>query len=410
MRQIRTAPYLRLTILASLALCPDLHAQGPPPSPPAAPSPGGAPAIQEYTIGPKDSVGSPPRIRGKCSLVAVPPKDTKLASVEISVDGKSLGKSTAQPFKVDFDSASVAVGEHTVKATGRNTAGEQVWTATMSVNVASSPASAASANPAVRRGSPPRASGGRDSAQPRDPRRTARPDRPNRTEQPKRDGKEDARATAVAAVKLSQVYSNDDYGFSIRYPDRWTFKDKTVLMKPRTPGGFWIAFGEYPIEKSKLVVNVKRTDLDPGTDADKFAKYNSYVRSWERRTILDSPAFCTTSSNGVSGQTVHRMIIIRDSHAWMLNCEDSTGKPGNANFATLEAMANSIRPATRKAPNARPGEREEKPKEPRPAPSIEQPPTEPPPAPPVPEPPSESAPPPAPADDPAPQTPDDAEA
>ncbi|MGC8864018.1 MAG: hypothetical protein ACP5R5_14775 [Armatimonadota bacterium] len=147
---------------------------------------------------------------------------------------------------------------------------------------------------------------------------------------------------------MDAEYSSSDYGFSINYPGSWTFRDETVTMKPRSPSDFWLQFGTYPIEKAPLVVNVRRVKLERGADAARFAKYNTYVKSWERKTVLGCPAFATTSRVlGPKPAVVHRLIIIMDGSAWMLNCTDLSGKDPNESRAILDAMVETIRPVTK---------------------------------------------------------------
>ena len=175
-----------------------------------------------------------------------------------------------------------------------------------------------------------------------------RPPRPDKGNGPDKGGKRGKSGdTAVrgvpAGMSLDRTYSNQNYGLSIRYPASWTFKDQTATMTPKSEGAFRLVFGAYPIEKSPLVVNVRRVKLEAGCDADRFAAYNSYVKKWESKTVLGSPAFATTSRMlRPKPATVHRLIIIKDGCAWMLNCTDHTRKAPEESLGLFEAMVATI--------------------------------------------------------------------
>ncbi len=332
-------------LVLMLALAGSAYCQGPRPTPPTPPLTGAAtPSFRSLVIGPNDSLGAPRKMRGKMTLVASLPSNAKPASVEILLDGKSVGTATTQPFKIEVDTTTVSDGDHTIKAIGRDTSGKEVWTCGMKVSVVNSRDAMTRVPSSVRPGGMPPAPDVALPVQPRNPGNAAKPGKPDRTDRPAKTAKngKDAKK-AGTPLGLDKTYTNDDYGFSIRYPGKWTFADKTSAMKPRTEGGFWIVFAEYPIEKAKLVVNVRRAKLEPGTDAAKYARYNKFVREWESTTALGCPAFCVTDKNGITHQVTHRMIIIKDGYAWMLNCEDSTGKSLDDSRATFEAMVNSIK-------------------------------------------------------------------
>ena len=150
-------------------------------------------------------------------------------------------------------------------------------------------------------------------------------------------------AGVSASVKLEKTFDGGKYGFSIQYPNGWTFRDKTAAMKPASPGGCWIVFGRAPIETSSVEVNVRRVRLEPGTDADAFAKQNPYVSSWEQKNRMDSPAFSTTSTTPGSKKVIHRMIIIKGAMAWMLNCIDTTGKSTSNSGDIFESMVSTLK-------------------------------------------------------------------
>lgn len=331
----------RITVLSwaiaavfSILLCvPAVEAQVP--SPPTPPAMGSMSGIRTMIIGPADSLGSSRKIRGKMAIVAAPPQDISPASVEIFVGSKSIGTATAKPFKVEFDTTTLPDGEVTFKAVGKDPNGKEIWTSSAKAEIVNS-RDPRKMPESVRPVGMPEA--------PSMPKPDRLAGRLPKTERINSANKESARkANAVSPVPLDRTYKNDDYGFSVQYPSKWTYKDKTVSMKPKTPGCCWIAFGEYPLEKAQIVVNIRRSKLEPGTDAEKFAKYNPYVQTWERETVLGSPAFRTTSREPLRKQVIHRLIIIKDGYAWMLNCEDSSGKSPDESLRLFEGMVDTLK-------------------------------------------------------------------
>lgn len=328
------------TALAVTALCAAACAQAPPPPAPAPPTIGGGASARIVRVGPEDSLSSPRIVRGKVSVVVTTPASVTPASVEVFADGRSVGSTAAKPFKVEFDTASLKDGEHTLKAVGKDANGKEVWSCSTKTRVANSEESVAALADKARPGGMLPAPAVERPSGPAKPNKPASPTNP--PVRPKQPAKKDSKP-AGPPVSLGNTYSNQDYGFAIQYPGKWTFKDKSVLMKPKTEGGFWVAFGEYPLEKAQVVVNVRRSKLEPGTDVDKFAKYNSYVQKWERTEVLGADAFVTTSKDPLSASVTHRKIILKDGYAWMLNCEDKGGKPGDEGLRTFESMVNSMK-------------------------------------------------------------------
>ena len=295
----------------------------------------GAPgrSFRAIPIGPGDSTAYARKMRGKMTLICAMPPSVQPKTVDMVIDGRSIGQSLSSPFPVEFDSTTVTDGEHVIKAIGRDAGGKEVWTASTKVNVLNS----AKAGPEA---TAMRLPGGAmpPSVMPPGGRRP----RTEKSSRPEMSGKQGKGSLPIpAGVALERTYSN--YGFSINYPGTWTFKDRSVSMKSKAEGDCWVAFGDYPIEKAKLVVNVRRTKLEPGTNAAKFVEYNSYVKKWESTTILGSPAFATTTrlltpQKGV----IHRAIIIKHGSAWMLNCEDFSGKPADESLGLFEGMIQTM--------------------------------------------------------------------
>ena len=281
------------------------------------------------SIGPKDS-GRARVARGKLNLIGFAPREANPASVEIFVDNKSVGTADKRPFAVEFDSSTIPDGEHVVKAVGKDSTGKEVWAASATINVAnsSSTESMPSAPPAVSPTVPNEAS----SASPAAPKPgQIRPSAPQRT------------ASPTMSASLDKTYSSVKYGFSIKYPGTWKLNDETAKMTPKSKGGFWIVLdGTSAAQNGKMVVNIRRAALQPGTDANIFAKFNTYVQKWEQKSIQGSPAFTTTAGTPEAKRVVHRAIIIRDGYSWMLNCIDSSGKPTAQSAKLFDDMINTL--------------------------------------------------------------------
>ena len=331
-----------LVVLVALAACDLSAAPAVTPVPPP-PAPGGiARGVFAVQVGPGDSTGVARKMRGKMNIIAVPPPSVQPKSVELSMDGKSIGRCPASPFKIEFNTVTAPDGEHVIKAVGRDAAGKEVWTASLKVEIVNSkkpPSEGFASRPGAGTTPPPRPAGLSPRGNPDKPTKTAKPDKSAKRKKPT-----DASSVAMpAGLSLDRTYSNEHYGFSIKYPGSWTFKDQTVTMKPKSDSDFWLAFGTYPIEKASLVVNVRRVKLEAGADAERFATYNPYVKKWESKTVLGSPAFATTSRVlRPKPSVIHRLIVIKDGQAWMLNCTDYVGKSPEERLGLLDGMVATI--------------------------------------------------------------------
>ncbi len=323
------------TLLATWLLIGVAHAQAPasPAAPPAPPRVMTTPSHRAVQIGPRDNT-FPRRMRGKFQAVATFPTELEVASVYFSVDERQIGQAEAKPFSVEIDTTTLADGQHTVKAVGKLASGKEVWSASSVIDVVNS-----SGPTRLSPGGAPKPSSGSALAGP-----GPQPRAQNGV------GKMAPQAKLAAAAGLDGVYDSQEHGFSIRYPGDWTFKDQSVQVQPKTPGSCWLAFGKHPIEKASVVVNVRRSKLEPGTDAAKFANYNNYVKKWQTKTCLGSPAFATVSHTGEGKKksVIHRTIIIKDGYAWMLNCTDTSGKPESESAALFESVIQTLVPAVAK--------------------------------------------------------------
>ena len=375
--RIAAAFILSLVMSTSIA-----NAQG---APPAAPTPpvmpnmsAGVRGMKTITVGPSDSKGMPRKINGKVSLLGIVPRNiASLLEVEIYVDGNIIGRADKAPYRVEFDTATVSDGEHVIKAVGKAAEGKEAWSATTKALVNNSgksdgapamPASArnpqpmpapnpvpppapnlepnqvpqeappAEEQPAAAPTEPPAA----PSAEPPAVENPAPPEA-NETEPllpaVPMQVNQDPNATQY---ELSKTFTSSKYNFSIQYPGTWAVEDATAKMKPKFSGGFWIVLAAQPIKSANLVVNVRRMKLEPTTDADTFAKYNSFVTNWERKTMLDAPAFATSGGSEASKRVVHRTIVIKNGSAWMFNCIDTSGKPASDSARLFESIINTL--------------------------------------------------------------------
>ncbi|MCL5103913.1 MAG: hypothetical protein M1133_07350 [Armatimonadetes bacterium] len=252
-------------------------------------------------VGPRDSTDKARSMSGNVRVVVTVPRDIRPAEVELFVDDRSIGKSSLRPYKQEFDASSYPGGEHSVKAVARDLKGKEIWTAISVI----------------------RTEGSKVTEQPRG---IASPE-------PEVDG-----------WTLENTYTSLEHGFAIKYPEGWTCKDQTASMKPKFKNGFWIVFGAYPIDKSPVIINVRRAALGPGVDAEAFAKSNPYVRDWEKKTVKGSPAFTTTTHTQGSREIVHRAIILMDGGAWMLNCRVRGEEPRGDTARLFKQMIDSLQP------------------------------------------------------------------
>lgn len=307
--------------------------------------------VYTVRIGPRDSLDTITKVRGQIAIVAIPDDaEQSISVVEFRIDSTSIGQSNQKPFRVEYDTAKIRDGTYTIKAVGRDSSGREVWGAATRVEVANSVQEKKPHERNARSGREIRTR--LDRAEPSAKKRTPT-NVPMRRQQVPRSpslprtnpgtvSSEQFRALPKGIV-LDQEYKNAFQGFSIKYPRGWTFEDQTAAMNPKSNQDFWIQFGTYPIDKSEIVVNVRRVRLEPGTDAQGFLRRNSYAKDWERKTVLGCPAFaCTSRILAPKPAVVHRLIIISDGYAWMLNCTDYGGKAPEVSLAIFENMIASL--------------------------------------------------------------------
>lgn len=326
-----------------------------PPAPPSAPPPPGAPAlrsrvapngvpgvpgapasalehrVRSIAVGPADSVGVPRRVRGQILVTAILPTGTQTVSVELFCNNALLGQKSQSPYQAEFNSETVTDGPQTLKAVGLDANGKQVWTAITRIDVQNQrttiPTAAPPAPGAVKEPIGP--------APAKKPTPAVLPTAPIATKKPT------APAVKTDNSGLGNRFMSAKHEFSVRYPAGWSVSDKTSEMKPRRPGNIWVQFAPAKTANLKLIVNVRRMRLAPGTSADMFAKFNPYVGTWERKTALGSPAFATTTTVSPA-EVIHRLIIIKGGSAWMLNCIDTSGTPADSTKALFESVAGSL--------------------------------------------------------------------
>ena len=266
-------------------------------------------------VGPGNSQIKPKVVKQKITIISKPATGVKLSSVNVMVDDRPIGSALADKmglYGIEFDTASSADGTHTVKSVGADATGNQVWTAVTLIDIRNKqpivpPTPVAAARPA-----------------------SAKPVIAAKPTQPAPPG--------VMLGAPAKTYTSTKHGFSIKQPAGWTAKDKTAAMKPRQAGNGWMEFSA--AKNANLVVNVRRMRVEPGTTADVFAKFNPYVAKWERKTLLNAEAFSTNTDTG--NKMIHRVIILKDGLAWMLNCVDGAGKTSDAGRKLFDSMVASF--------------------------------------------------------------------
>ncbi len=317
---MRTCNALLVALCAGMALTKMAVAANQPASPPA---PGFYPMVSRpLVIGPKDS-DLPRGVSGKIRILCRVAENKAPAEVEVFVDDKSIGKLSKPPFVWDYDTSALSDGDHTFKAVAKDTGASAFWTASSKVTVGQAGPAGSAAAPTP---SAPTAPGPAVGPNGENPPHGIGPGTP---------------PSATAAPVPEKTYSSVKHGFSVKFPRGWTAMDETASMKPKFPGGVWIVLKD----PAGLVVNIRRQKLEPGTDADTFAKYNDYVLKWERKEVLGSPAFATTTSDPAHSRVVHRLIVVKDGMAWMFNCIDKTGKDTERSQGIFDAIVNTLGPA-----------------------------------------------------------------
>lgn len=348
-------------------------------------------SAEPVVVGPTDWQGAPRRERGTITVTAVPPpnvqvrqdkaardkaldadkkryemmaklgpnaskivgnyelfkKDTtekRFASVEIFCNSALIGQKSQPPYEVQFNTTTVPDGAHVLKAIALDASGKQVWTATTKIDVRNAgPSIPTGPEMANASSSPPTGPKPPIVKPPAGP----TPGTENKTiEHPVTPKPAPKPVTSAGSLSLNKTYSSTRNGFSVGYPAGWTAKS----MRPRKSGNVWIAFTPAG-KKGTLAVNVRRMRLDPNSSADVFAKYNPYVTKWERKTVLDSQAFGTVS-NLASKKVIHRLIVIKNGYAWMLNCVDTSGQASDGSGKLFQSVVDSFKvggPAKAKA-------------------------------------------------------------
>lgn len=281
--------------------------------------------LRQVVVGPVDSKTPVKRIRGKITVTAITPPTIKMASVEFFFNAALIGQTSDKPYKVEFNADTVSPGMHMLKAVGLDAGGKHVWTASTAVEV---PGVSGAQPPAVK--IPTRTVKAPGVA----PRLLPSINKPAATSKP-------ASPIVKNASGLGKAFASAKNHFTVRYPAGWTVKDQSVAMRPKKAGNMWFAFA--PSGKiSSLAVNVRRMRVDPTTTADVFAKYNPYVSTWERKDVIGSPAFATTSVTPNSKKVTHRLIFIKNGYAWMLNCIDNSGDSPDKSQQLFDSVVASL--------------------------------------------------------------------
>ena len=66
-------------------------------------------------------------VSGTATIGALMPLNVRPTGVNFYADGNQIGSTNKRPFKYDWDTTTVAEGEHTVKVTAVDASGKEVW-------------------------------------------------------------------------------------------------------------------------------------------------------------------------------------------------------------------------------------------------------------------------------------------
>lgn len=305
-----------ISAFTAISISGPILAQGAP-VPPTMPSMGvnrgGAVSSHVFRIGQTNSTESVRKIGGNMTIVVSVPPEKEVTTLELYVDEKLIKAFPKRPFFTRYDTTSLSNGEHVFKAVGKGADGTAVWNASAKADVSQDAQGSQNSN---------------TSSSPSVPAPKLHTTIPS--------------TNAPVISSHNKIYDGKKYGFTIKYPDSWSFTDETVKLNSKSEYKFWLMLGAMPIDKASIVVNVRGSRLEQGSNVETFIKYNSYVKSWELSTIAGSPAFSTTSGAAASERVVHRAIILKDGSAWMFNCIDTTGGSPTKSKTIFDEIINSF--------------------------------------------------------------------
>ncbi len=302
---------LTLTLLMSTCLAAqdnDNDKPAPPPPPKTA-----ADAGMLVALGGRQTPGAAPKkVKGKLRIMLILRGAESAKTAEVFVDGKSVGKMDKAPWYVVYDGSGLAVGDHKIKGVALDAEGKEVFNEETTVTVVAKDEELGRPKPPSIPKPPAKPDG--DKPVPPDEKMT-----PPEEKQPL-----DGPGMVKELKLLDKTYKADKYGFSLLTSSGWKVTDQTKEMKPKSAGGCWLVFDGKA--KDGLVVNVRRQKLQAGTTADKYAKFNTFVKDWDRIPINGCDAFVTTQGTAAEKNVVQRAIILKGGYAYMMNCADTSGK------------------------------------------------------------------------------------
>ncbi|MFQ3550160.1 MAG: hypothetical protein SNJ70_10470 [Armatimonadota bacterium] len=155
---------------------------------------------------------------------------------------------------------------------------------------------------------------------------------------------DDSNSNNQSSSGLDSTFRSEKYKFSIKHPSNWVVRDQSdSIKKKQGMPDVWFVFGTEPIANSKIVFNLRRMKIDSSTDAETFAKHNTYVKDWKRETINGNPAFSNIIGSPEIGRVTHRTIILMNGYAWMLNAIDTSKEPVEKSKTLFRAMVESLK-------------------------------------------------------------------
>ena len=300
-----------LTLTALMSACAFAQEDNDRPAPPPPPKSAADAGILVALGGRQTPGAAPKKVKGKLRIMLILRGAESAKTAEVFVDNKSVGKMDKAPWYILYDGSGLTVGEHKIKGVALDAEGNEVFNEETTVNVVAKDEELGRPKPPSLPKPPVKPDG--DKPAPPDG-KVAPPD-----EKPL-DGPGAVKETKL----LDKIYKADKYGFSVLTSSAWKVTDETAKMKPKKAGECRLVFDGKA--KDGLVVNIRRTKLQPGTNGEKFAKYNTYVKDWDKMPIGGCDAFVTTQGTPAEKNVVQRAIILKGGYAYMMNCADTSGK------------------------------------------------------------------------------------
>jgi len=262
-------------------------------------------------------------VSGSISISCSTPPNQVISSVVYYIDDKEVGRASATPFTINWNSATASNGEHIIRWSGLNENNKEVASGSMIITVSNKSDSTQSVTTNTRNvngTTPPNSSSG---------------------EKP---------VTPTTAPMQWTVYGNEKHKIWFEYPLAWTVKDQSSTLGKDWPGGYWFVVSTDPVASAEIVINIRHKLLSREHTSESFLKYNSYLTSWDQTDISGRDAFTTTDGTPALKRVVHRAIILEGRHCWMLRCIDTSGKPDSDSRSIFMRIAESLSLTPKQAP------------------------------------------------------------